>query len=173
MLIILKINPNTFSIWISMWQHVYIMQYLCVYLIYGTVFLNILWCFIQFSFVLYVKSTQFNIQPHSNYLLSKIYTILKQLGWYDIISCWWLKDIIGLEQHHRWVQYLIKYRLVWGTRVLNYLTILSWGLDSISLKCLKNMKTIYPDEKNVVLDENSVERKPCINRESMSLELTI
>ena len=28
------------------------------------------------------------------------------------------------------------------------------------------MKTVYPDEKNVVLDENSVERKPCINRES-------
>ena len=27
--------------------------------------------------------------------------------------------------------------------------------------------------KNVVLDENSVEIKPCINRESKSLELTI
>ena len=29
--------------------------------------------------------------------------------------------------------------------------------DSISLKCLKNMKTVYQDENNVVLDENSVE----------------
>ena len=35
------------------------------------------------------------------------------------------------------------------------------------------MKTVYPDENNVVLYENSVERKPFINRESMSLELTI
>ena len=35
------------------------------------------------------------------------------------------------------------------------------------------MKTVYPDGKNVVLDENSVEWKPCINRESKSLELTI
>ena len=24
-------------------------------------------------------------------------------------------------------------------------------------------KTVYPDENNVVLDEKSVERKPCIN----------
>ena len=35
------------------------------------------------------------------------------------------------------------------------------------------MKTAYPDENNVFLDENSVERKPCINRESKSDELTI
>ena len=35
------------------------------------------------------------------------------------------------------------------------------------------MKTVYPDENNVVLYENSVERKPCINRESKSLEITI
>ena len=35
------------------------------------------------------------------------------------------------------------------------------------------MKTFYPDENNVVLDENIVERKPCINRESKSFELTI
>ena len=34
------------------------------------------------------------------------------------------------------------------------------------------MKTVYSDENNVVLDENSVERKPCINIESKSLELT-
>ena len=35
------------------------------------------------------------------------------------------------------------------------------------------MKTVYPDKNNVVIDKNSVERKPCINRESKSLELTI
>ena len=47
------------------------------------------------------------------------------------------------------------------------------GLDSVSLKCLENMNTVYQDENNVVLDENSVEWKPCVNRESKSLELTI
>ena len=35
------------------------------------------------------------------------------------------------------------------------------------------MKTVYQDENNCVLDKKSVERKPCINRESKSLELTI
>ena len=35
------------------------------------------------------------------------------------------------------------------------------------------MKTVYQDESNVVLDENSAELKPCINRESKSLELKI
>ena len=35
------------------------------------------------------------------------------------------------------------------------------------------MKTVYPDENNVVLNENTVERKTCINRESKSNELKI
>ena len=35
------------------------------------------------------------------------------------------------------------------------------------------MKTIYPDENNVVLNGNSVEEKPCISRESKRNELTI
>ena len=35
------------------------------------------------------------------------------------------------------------------------------------------MKTVYQDENNFVLDEKSVELKPCINKESKSLELTI
>ena len=43
----------------------------------------------------------------------------------------------------------------------------------MSLECLENMKTVYPDESNVVIDEKSVEIKPCINRESKNLELTI
>ena len=41
------------------------------------------------------------------------------------------------------------------------------------MECSENMKTVYPDEKDVVLNENSVERKPFINRESNSIELTI
>ena len=36
-----------------------------------------------------------------------------------------------------------------------------------------NKMAVYQDENNVVLDENSVERKPCINIEIKSLELTI
>ena len=35
------------------------------------------------------------------------------------------------------------------------------------------MKTVYQDKNSVVIDENSVEIKPCINKESKSLELTI
>ena len=54
-----------------------------------------------------------------------------------------------------------------------WLDYIELGFDSISLKCLKNMKTVYQDENNVVLFENSVEWKPFINRESKSLELTI
>ena len=34
------------------------------------------------------------------------------------------------------------------------------------------MKTVYPDENTVVIDENTIEIKPCINRESKSDELT-
>ena len=35
------------------------------------------------------------------------------------------------------------------------------------------MKTVYQDENNVVLDENSVKLKPCINIKSKSLEIKI
>ena len=54
-----------------------------------------------------------------------------------------------------------------------WLDYIELGFYSISLEWLKNMKTVYHDENNVVLVENSVEWKPCINRESKSLELTI
>ena len=57
-----------------------------------------------------------------------------------------------------------------SSKLLDYIDL---GFDSISLKYLKNMKTVYQDENNVVLVENSVELKPYINRESKSLELTI
>ena len=40
-------------------------------------------------------------------------------------------------------------------------------------ECPKNMKTDYPDENNVVLNESRVEGKPCINIESKSDELKI
>ena len=56
------------------------------------------------------------------------------------------------------------YRIVMKNKSSEGLDYIELGFDSISLKCLKNMKTVYPDEINVVLDENSVERKPCINR---------
>ena len=40
-------------------------------------------------------------------------------------------------------------------------------------ECTKNMKISIQNEDNVVLIENSVEGKPCINRESKSDKLTI
>ena len=57
-----------------------------------------------------------------------------------------------------------------SSELLDYIEL---GLDSICLKYLENMKTVYQDENNVVLDEKSVELKPCINRESKNLDLTI
>ena len=54
-----------------------------------------------------------------------------------------------------------------------WLDYIELGFDSISLKFVKHMKTVYQDENNVVLVENSVKWKPCINRECKSLKLTI
>ena len=54
-----------------------------------------------------------------------------------------------------------------------WLDYIELGFDSISLKFLSNMKTVYQYENNVVLVENSFEWKSCVNRESKSLELTI
>ena len=68
---------------------------------------------------------------------------------------------------------LIDYRIVMRNKSSEWLYYIELGLNSISSKCLENMKTVYQDENNVVLDENSVEWKPCINRESKSNELTI
>ena len=40
------------------------------------------------------------------------------------------------------------------------------------MTCSQNTKTVYPDENNVVLNEKVLkERKPCINRESNTLEI--
>ena len=68
---------------------------------------------------------------------------------------------------------VIEYKIVMKNKSSEWLEYIELGNDSISLKCLKNMKTVYQDENNVVLDENSVEWKPCINRERKSLDLTI
>ena len=54
-----------------------------------------------------------------------------------------------------------------------WLDYIELGLDSFSLKVVKNMKTVYQDEIFFVLVENIVEWKPCINKESKSLYLTI
>ena len=55
-----------------------------------------------------------------------------------------------------------------------WMTRLDWvGIQIISLKCVIHMKTVYQDENSVVQVENSVEWKPCINKECKSLELTI
>ena len=68
---------------------------------------------------------------------------------------------------------LIEYRIVIRNKSSELIDYIELGFDSISLKCLENMKTFYQDENNVIIDENSVEWKTCINRESKSLELTI
>ena len=66
-----------------------------------------------------------------------------------------------------------KKRIVYGTRVLYDYNWLSLGIDSISLNVRRTWKLSIRDENNVVLNENSVEGKPCINRESKSDELII
>ena len=55
-------------------------------------------------------------------------------------------------------------RIVYGTRVMYDYTRLVLGLDSISLNVRRTWKLSIQNEKNVVLNENSVEVKPCINR---------
>ena len=52
-------------------------------------------------------------------------------------------------------------------------TRLGLGLDSINLNVQRTLKLSIRDENNVFLNENSVEVKPCINRESKSDEVTI
>ena len=68
---------------------------------------------------------------------------------------------------------MIVYRIVMKNKSSEWLDYIELWFDSISLKCVKHMKTFYQDENNVVLVENSVEWKPCINRECKSLKLTI
>ena len=62
---------------------------------------------------------------------------------------------------------------MYRTRVIYYWNILSLGLDSISLNVQRTWKLSVPELKNIVLNENSVEGKPFINRESKILEITI
>ena len=55
------------------------------------------------------------------------------------------------------------------------MTRLDWVKDSTqsAWNVCKTLKNVCYRRKNVVLNENSVEGKPCINREINSLELTI
>ena len=41
-----------------------------------------------------------------------------------------------------------------SSELLDYIEL---GFDSISLKCLENIKIVYQDENNVALDESNVE----------------
>ena len=68
---------------------------------------------------------------------------------------------------------MIEYRIVMNNNISDWLDYIELGFESISLKYLKNIKIVYQDENNSVLVENSDEWKPCINRESKSLELII
>ena len=68
---------------------------------------------------------------------------------------------------------ITEYRIVYGKIVLYDYTIFGLGIYSISLNVRRTWKLSIQNENNVVLNENSVEVKPCINRESKSNELTI
>ena len=59
---------------------------------------------------------------------------------------------------------MTEYRIVYRTRVMYEWTRLSLGLASIILNVRRTWKLSVQNENNVVLIENSVERKPCINR---------
>ena len=55
-----------------------------------------------------------------------------------------------------------------------WMTRLDWvGMRLNQFEKCETHKTVYQDENSVVLVENSVEWKPCINRECKSLKLTI
>ena len=64
---------------------------------------------------------------------------------------------------------MTEYRIVYGTIVLYDYTRLSLGLDSISFNVQRTQKLSVQNENNVVLNENSVEEKKCINIEVRAL----
>ena len=47
------------------------------------------------------------------------------------------------------------------------------GIQLNQFEMFEEHETVYQNENNVILVENSVEWKPCINRECKSLKLTI
>ena len=49
------------------------------------------------------------------------------------------------------------YRIVMKNKSSELQDYIEFGFDSISLKCVIHMKTVYQDENSVVLVENSVE----------------
>ena len=68
---------------------------------------------------------------------------------------------------------VIVYRIVMKNKSSEWLDYIELVFDSISLKCVKHMKTVYQDENNALLVENGVEWKPCINKECKIFELAI
>ena len=64
-------------------------------------------------------------------------------------------------------------KVVYGTKVIYDYPKLSLGIDSISLNIQITWKLSIQDENNVLLNENCVEKKQCINRESKSKDITI
>ena len=59
---------------------------------------------------------------------------------------------------------VIVYWIVMKNKSSEWLDYIELGFDSINLKCVIHMKTVYQDENNLVLVENSVEWKPCITK---------
>ena len=54
------------------------------------------------------------------------------------------------------------------------MTRLDWvGIRLNQVEMFGKHETVYQYENNLILDENSIEWKPCINIESKILELTI
>ena len=83
--------------------------------------------------------------------------------------------MVGLEN---WDRTLVQYgwqntRVVYGTRVLYDYTRLSLGLYSISLNVQRTQKLSIKNDFFFVLNENSIEGKPWINREGKSDDIII
>ena len=66
-------------------------------------------------------------------------------------------------RHNTCTRGVIEYKIVMRNKSSEWIDYIELGFDSISLKYLNNMKTVYQYENHVVLDENIVEWKPCIN----------
>ena len=89
--------------------------------------------------------------------------------WNKLIGSLWLWQVNMLP----YTFLLIEYKDSLWNKIYVWLDYIEFRTRLNQFECLKNMKTVYTDENNVVLNEKSVEGKPCINRESKSNELTI
>ena len=91
---------------------------------------------------------------------------MTRLDWVGIQLNQFTESILPKEKKHlasyqsainQDYQNMIEYRIVMRNKSSEWLEYIELGFDSISLKCLKDMKTVYQDENSVVLDENIVE----------------